>query len=113
MVKSLTLSLFELNSISRRFRRNQEGGESGSVTIMETEFPAGLARVKAKTLFRCNRVSWVRSGYSSDNRVKAFSLSGSGRVSRVRLGPGRITGLRRFPYPGAIRLAGLARVKLG
>jgi hypothetical protein len=56
---------------------------------MKTEFPAGLARVKAKT------------------------LSGSGRVSRVMSGPGRITGLRRFPYPGAIGLAVLARVKLG
>jgi hypothetical protein len=53
---------------------------------MEIEFPAGLARVKAKT------------------------LSGSGQGSRVRSGPGRITGLRRFPYPGAIGLAGLGRV---
>jgi hypothetical protein len=45
---------------------------------METEFLAGLARVKAKT------------------------LSESGRVSRVRSGPGRVTGLRLFPYSGAI-----------
>jgi hypothetical protein len=64
-------------------------GESESVTIVETKFLAGLGWVKAKTLFE------------------------SDRVSRVRLGPGRITGLRRFPYPGAIGLAGLARVKLG
>jgi hypothetical protein len=42
MAKILTLSLFESNSISRRFRRNQEGGDSGSVTIMETGFSAGL-----------------------------------------------------------------------
>jgi hypothetical protein len=50
---------------------------------METEFLVGLARVKAK------------------------SLSESGRVSRVRSGLGRVTGLRCFPYPGAIGLAGL------
>jgi hypothetical protein len=48
--------------------------------ITETEFPAELARVKEKTLYR------------------------SSRVSRVRSGPGRVTGLRRFPYPGAVGL---------
>jgi hypothetical protein len=78
---------------------SHEGGETGSVTITETEFSAGLARIKAET------------------------LSGSGRVIRVRLGPGQVTGLWHFPYPGVIGLAGLgwvtarvtglARVKLG
>jgi hypothetical protein len=53
---------------------------------MKTEFPTGLARVKVKTLFGSDRFSWVRSG------------------------PGRVTGLRCFPYPGAIGLAGLGRV---
>jgi hypothetical protein len=53
------------------------------VTIKETGFPTGLAQVKAKT------------------------ISGSGRVSRVRSGTGRVTELRRFPYPGAVGLAGL------
>jgi hypothetical protein len=43
---------------------------------METEFLAALSWVKLKT------------------------LSGSGLVSRVRSGLGRVTGLRRFPYPG-------------
>jgi hypothetical protein len=81
-------------------------GESRSVRITETEFLAGLARVKAKTLSRSGRVSRVRSGYGSGNRVKAFSLSRSGQVSQVRLGPSRITGLWHFPYPGAIGLAG-------
>jgi hypothetical protein len=56
---------------------------------METEFPAGLAWVTAK------------------------SLSGSGGVSRVRSGLGRVTGLRRFPYLGAIGLAELGRVRVG
>jgi hypothetical protein len=39
--------------------------------------------------------------------VKATNLSESGRVSRVRSGPGRVIGLRHFPYPRAIGLAGL------
>jgi hypothetical protein len=56
------------------------------VTITETEFSAGLARVKAKTLSGSGRVSRVMSGYGSGNRVKAFSLSGGGRVSQVRSG---------------------------
>jgi hypothetical protein len=88
MAKILTLSLFESNSISRRFIRNREGGESGSVTIMETKFLVELAWVKAET------------------------LSGSGRVSRVRSGLGRVIGLRHFPYPGVIGLAELGQVKL-
>jgi hypothetical protein len=50
---------------------------------METEFSAGLAQ------------------------VKAITLSEIGPESRVRSGPGRITGLRHFPYPGAV---GLGRV---
>jgi hypothetical protein len=65
-----------------------EGDELQDGYCMETEFPAGLAWVTAK------------------------SLSGSGGVSRVRSGLGRVTGLRHFPYLGAIGLAELARVKL-
>jgi hypothetical protein len=57
--------------------------------ITETGFSAGLAWVKAKT------------------------LSGSGRVSWVRFGPGQVTGLRRFPYPGAVWLARLGWVWVG
>jgi hypothetical protein len=48
--------------------------------MTETEFSAGLTRVKAKTLSGSGR----EAGYGSDNQVKAFFLSGSGRVSRVR-----------------------------
>jgi hypothetical protein len=54
------------------------------VTITETRFSAGLAWVKVKTLSGSGRVSRVRSG----NRVKEFSLFGGDRVSRVRLGYG-------------------------
>jgi hypothetical protein len=56
------------------------------VTITEIKFSAELAQVKAKTLSGSGRVSWVRSGYGSGNRVKPFSLSGGGQVSRVRPG---------------------------
>jgi hypothetical protein len=52
---------------------------------METGFLAGLASVKVKTLSGSGRVSRVRSGYGSGNRDKAFSLSGSDRVSRAGL----------------------------
>jgi hypothetical protein len=52
MAKILTLSKMESISISRRFGRNQEGGESGAVTITKTRFSAGLAWVKAKNLIR-------------------------------------------------------------
>jgi hypothetical protein len=54
---------------------------------METGFLAGLASVKVKTLSGSGRVSRVRSGYGSGNRDKAFSLSGSDRVSRASLIP--------------------------
>jgi hypothetical protein len=60
-----------------------EGDELQVGYGMETEFPAGLAWVKAKI------------------------LSGSGQVSRVMSGPGWVTELRRFPYPGVIGLARL------
>jgi hypothetical protein len=55
--------------------------------ISGTEFSAGFARVKAKTISR------------------------SGRVSRVRSGPGQLTGLSHFPFPEAIGLAGLSSGK--
>jgi hypothetical protein len=66
-----------------KIQKKSRRGESVAVTISETEFSARLARVKEKT------------------------LSGSGRVSQVRLVPGQVTGLRCFPYLGAIGLAGL------
>jgi hypothetical protein len=37
--------------------------------ITETEFSTSLARVKAKMLSESGRISQVRSGYSSLNRV--------------------------------------------
>jgi hypothetical protein len=47
---------------------------------METEFLAWLARVKAETLSGSGRVSRVKSGPGWISRVKAFSLSEGGRV---------------------------------
>jgi hypothetical protein len=38
-------------------------------------------------------------------QVKVETLSEIGSGCRVTLGPGQITGLRHFPYPGAIGLA--------
>jgi hypothetical protein len=50
----------------------------------------------------------MESGFSARlARVKVKTLSGSGQVTA------RVTRLRHFPYPGAIGLAGLGRVKLG
>jgi hypothetical protein len=63
-----------------------EGDELQVGYDMETEFPAGLIWVKGKT------------------------LSGIGSGSWVRWGPDRVTGLRLFPYPRAIGLAGLGRI---
>jgi hypothetical protein len=63
------------------------------VTITEIKFSAALAWVKAKTLSGSGQVSRVRLGYGSGNRVKAFSLSGGDRFSRVRplpLNPDRV-----------------------
>jgi hypothetical protein len=60
-----------------KIQKKSRRGESGSVRITETKFSTGLARVKAKTLSGSGRVSRVRSG----NRDKAFSLYGSGRDS--------------------------------
>jgi hypothetical protein len=51
--------------MSRRFERNQEGGESRLVMITETDFSAGLARVKAKTISGSDReagLGWVLVG---------------------------------------------------
>jgi hypothetical protein len=53
---------------------------------MENEFSTGLARVKAKTLSGSGRVCRVRSGYGLGNQVKTFSLSGGDHGSRVRPG---------------------------
>jgi hypothetical protein len=66
-----------------------EGDELRVCYDTETEFLTGLAQVKAETLSGSVRVSRVRSGYGSGNRVKAFSLSGViglAELSRVKLG---------------------------
>jgi hypothetical protein len=88
-MQSPTFSIYKLNSNSASFGRFLKGDELWVCYDTETEFPAGLARLKAETLSGSGWVSRVRSGYGSGNRVKPFSLS------------------------GAIGLAGLDRVKLG
>jgi hypothetical protein len=50
-------------------------------------------------------------GSRSDNQVKAFSLFGSGRVSRVRSDYFSGNQVRHFPYLGAIGLARLSSSK--
>jgi hypothetical protein len=50
-----------------KIQKKSRRGESESVMITEIGYPVGLARVKAKTIF------------------------GSGQVSRVRSGSGRVT----------------------
>jgi hypothetical protein len=75
--------IYKPNSDPASFGRFLEGDELRVGYDMETKFLAGLTRIKAKT------------------------LSGIGSGSRVRSGLGRVTGLRLFPYLGAIWLAGL------
>jgi hypothetical protein len=80
------ISIYKPNSNSALFGRFLEGDELRVCYDTDTEFPAGLARVKAETLSSSGRVSRVRSGYGLGNRVKAFSLSEGEQVSRVKLG---------------------------
>jgi hypothetical protein len=93
-----TISIYKPNSNSASFGRFLEGDKLWVCYDTETEFPAGLARVKTETLSGSDRVSRVRSG----NRVKAFSLSGAiGLVglssSRTKTSPG--TGFSLIPQP--------------
>jgi hypothetical protein len=67
-----------------------EGDELQVCYDTETEFPAGLARIKAKTLSGSGWVSRVRSGYDSGNRVMAFSLSGAIGLARLSSGKAKI-----------------------
>jgi hypothetical protein len=78
------ISIYKPNSNSASFGRILEGDELQVCYDTETEFTAWLARVMAETLSGSGRVSRVRSGYDSGNRVKAFSLSRGDRVSRIR-----------------------------
>jgi hypothetical protein len=63
-----------------------EGGELQVGYGMETELPGGLTRLRKIPYPKSVRRVW--SGYrqvtTRESRVKAFSLSGSCRVSRVK-----------------------------
>jgi hypothetical protein len=78
---------------------------------METEFPAGLARVKAQTLSRSGRVSRVRPGPGRVIGLRHFPYPGVIGLARLSQVTARVTGLRHFPYLGAIGLARLRRVR--
>jgi hypothetical protein len=78
------ISIYILNSNSASFGSFLEGDEFWVCYNTYTKFPAGLAQVMAETISGSGRVSRVRSGYGSGNRVKAFPLSGGDQVSRVR-----------------------------
>jgi hypothetical protein len=67
-----------------------KGMNFGLDLVWKPNFLVGLTRLRTRV-----------------SRVKAFSLSGSCQVTGVRSGPGRVTGLRRIPYPEAVGLAGL------
>jgi hypothetical protein len=75
------ISIYKPNFNSASFGRFLEGDELRICYETETEFPVVLAWVKAEALSGSGRVSWVRSGYGSGNRVKAFSLSMGDLVS--------------------------------
>jgi hypothetical protein len=74
---------------------------------METEFPAGLTRVKAETLSGSWSGSRVRSGSGRVIGLRQKSYPGVVRLAELGRITARVTGLRHFSYPGAIGLAGL------
>jgi hypothetical protein len=75
---------------------------------METEFPAGLTRVKAETLSGSGSGSRVRSGPGRVTELRQKSYPGVVGLAELGRIISQVTGLRRFSYPGAIRLAGLS-----
>jgi hypothetical protein len=78
--------------------------------ITETRFSTGLVRVKAETLSGRGR---VRSGPGWVTGLRHFPYPGAIGLAGLARVTARVTGLRHFPYPGAIMLAGLGRVKRG
>jgi hypothetical protein len=71
--------MYKSNSISTSFGRFLEGDEFGLVTILKSEFPAGLTQTKPKILSGVGRVQAGKPG-SRVNWVKAFSLARAGWV---------------------------------
>jgi hypothetical protein len=106
-MQSPMISIYKPNSNSASFGRFLEGGELRVCYDMETEFPVGLARVKAETLSGSGRVMALVTGLRHFPYPGEVGLAGLGQVTA------RVTRLRHFPYPGVIGLAGLGRVKLG
>jgi hypothetical protein len=74
------ISIYKLNSNSASFGRFSEGDELRVCYDTDTEFSAGLARVKEETLSETGRVTaWVTG-------LRHFSYLGAIRFSRVRPG---------------------------
>jgi hypothetical protein len=69
--------MYKSKSNSVLFGRYLEGDELQVCYDTETEFPARLTWVKAKTLSGIRPGSWVRSGPGRVRQVKAKSLSGA------------------------------------
>jgi hypothetical protein len=99
-MQSPTFSIYKPNSNSASFGRFLEGVELQFCYDTETEISAGLTRVKAKTLSESGRVSQVRSGYGSGNQVKAFSLSRGDQVSLGKLKTLSRACFSLIPQPG-------------
>jgi hypothetical protein len=78
--------MYKPNTNSSSIGRFLKGDELRVCYDTEIEFPASLARGMAETLSESSRVSRVRSGYSSGNWVKAFSLFGVIGLARLSSG---------------------------
>jgi hypothetical protein len=77
---------------------------------METEFPVGLTWVKAKTLSGIGSGSRVRSGPGWVTGLCLFPYQEAIGLAGLWWITARVTGLRLFPYPGVIGFAGLGRI---
>jgi hypothetical protein len=85
MRQSPTFSIYKSNSNSASFERFLEGDELQVGYNMETEFLAGLTRVKAKTLSEIRSGSRVGSGLDRVTGLRLFLIRGD-RVSQVSTG---------------------------
>jgi hypothetical protein len=101
MRRSPTLSIYKPNSNSASFERFLEGDELRVGYGMETKFPGRVNSVKENTLSGIGSPGLVGLAQVTTrvSRVKAFSLSGSCRVSRVKVaGLAKLTDLGQLGW---------------